>query len=65
MTKTNTDKFNQHVDIPLNVANISTAANLATVGNVVNVTRNNLLNSFNPDNFIVDQNFVTNVEKVA
>ena len=65
MTKTNTNKFNQHVDIPLNVADLSTATNLATVGNVVNVTRNNLLNSFNPDNFIVDQAFVTNVEKVA
>ena len=65
MTKTNTWKFSQHVDTPLNVADLSTAANLATIGNVINVARNTLLQSFNTENFIVDQTFVTNVEKVA
>lgn len=65
MTKTKTGKFNQYVDTPLNVADLSTVANLATVGNVINRTRNDLLSSFNSDNFIVDQNFVTNIEKVA
>ena len=65
MTKENTRKITQHVDVPLNTANLAIEANLMTVGNVINQTRNDLLHSFNPNNFIVDQSFVTNVEKIA